>query len=97
MSSDCRCYLPAIHTVTTWHLRDLCSNQRRRISCDQVQVIQVPYFDNMSIEDFVEYAEGHPNREAMRALPSERKEIFKLPRAYIASVIKTIIGQDFED
>jgi len=86
-----------MHTVTTWHLRDLCSNQRRRISCDQVHVIQVPYFDNLSIEDFIEYAEGHPNREAMRALPSERKEILKLPRAYIANVIKTIIGQDFED
>ena len=33
----------------------------------------------------------------MRALPSERKEILKLPRAYIANVIRTIIGQEFED
>ena len=33
----------------------------------------------------------------MRALPSERREILKLPRGYIANVIKTIIGQEFED
>lgn len=57
----------------------------------------MPYFDNLSIEDFIEYAEGHPNQEAMRALPSERKEILKLPRSYIANVIRTIIGQEFED
>jgi len=33
----------------------------------------------------------------MRALPCERREILKLPRSYIANVIKTIIGQEFED
>ena len=57
----------------------------------------MPYFDSLSIEDFIEYAEGHPNREAMRALPSERKEILKLPRSYIGNVIRSIIGQEFED
>ena len=33
----------------------------------------------------------------MRALPIVRTEIFKLPRSYIANVIKTVIGQEFED
>ena len=97
LASDVRVYLPPAHTVTTWHLRDLCSNNRRRINCSDVQVIQVPYFENLSIEEFIAYAEAHQNQEAMRALPAVRTEILKLPRAYIATVIRTIIGQEFEE
>ena len=61
LASDVHVYLPPVHTVTTWHLRDLCSNNRRRISCSEVQVIQVPYFENLSIEEFITYAEAHQN------------------------------------
>ena len=32
----------------------------------------------------------------MRALPIEKKEVFKLPRAYIANIIRTVIGEEFE-
>ena len=61
-----------------------------------MKVIQVPYFDNLSIEEFISYAEGHQNQEAMRALPAVRTEILKLPRAYIANIIRTVIGEEFE-
>ena len=33
----------------------------------------------------------------MRALPSERIEIDKLPRAYIANIIQTLAKDDFAD
>ena len=32
----------------------------------------------------------------MRALPAVKSEILKLPRSYIANVIRTIIGAEFE-
>ena len=51
----------------------------------------------MSIEEFIAYAEAHQNQEAMRALPAVRTEILKLPRSYIANVIRTIIGAEFEE
>ena len=60
-------------------------------------MIQVPYFENLSVEEFVSYAEAHANQEAMRALPAVRTEILKLPRNYIANVIRTIIGAEFEE
>ena len=95
LASDVHVYLPPAHTVTTWHLRDLCSNNRRRINCADVRVIQVPYFENLSVEEFVAFAEAHQNQEAMRALPAVRSEILKLPRAYIANILRTVIGLEF--
>ncbi len=39
------------------------------------------------------FGEQYP--EVMEALPSVNKEIHKLPRAYIANVIHTIVGKPF--
>lgn len=33
----------------------------------------------------------------MTALPAVKKEVLKLPRAYIANVIYTMVGKDFEN
>ena len=41
------------------------------------------------------FASDYP--EAMRALPSVKKEIDKLPRAYIANVIHTVVGDLFAE
>ena len=33
----------------------------------------------------------------MQALPATMKEVVKMPRAYIANVIHTIVGKPFQD
>jgi len=63
-----------------FHLRDLCSNKRRRIHCDDVKVIQLPHFKGLKIEELLGWAEQHNNGVAMQALPEVRQEILKLPR-----------------
>ena len=49
----------------------------------------------MSIDDILEFAVDHNGGEAMHGLPEMRKEILKLPRAYIANIVYTIIGDPF--
>jgi len=45
----------------------------------------------------VEFAEDYRGGVAMTALPAVKKEVLKLPRAYIANVIYTMVGKDFEN
>lgn len=33
----------------------------------------------------------------MKALPENKKEILKLPRAYLSNVVYTILGDPFQD
>ena len=82
--------------VTVWHLRDLCSGTRQMIKCDDVKVIQLPSYEGLTIDDFLEFAAEADNGKALKALPEKRKEIMKMPRSYIANVIYTIIGDPFQ-
>jgi len=52
-----------------WHLRELADGRRRKIKCNDVKVIQLPYYDGLSIQDILEYATGYDNGKAMEALP----------------------------
>ena len=81
--------------MTVWHLRDLCCNKRRIVRCDDVKIIQVPYYDGLSIDDILTFARGYDNGDVMNALPEVEKELLKLPRSYIANIIYTIIGDPF--
>ena len=87
-------YLPQIESVTIFHLRDLAMSQRTRIKCEEVQVLQVPHFEGLTISTMLEYVEG--NETVLRALPSIKREVDRLPRAYLANVIYTIVGQPFK-
>ena len=95
LSSEAGIYLPPAHTVNIWHLKDLCSNKRRLIKCNEVRVIALPFYEGISIEEILEFGSSHGNGEAMLALPSVRKEILRLPRAFIGNVMYTIIGEPF--
>ena len=48
--------MPPIHTCTVWHLRELCSNQRTLIRCDEVRVVQIPLFEGLYVEDLLQFA-----------------------------------------
>ena len=94
LSSEVRAYLPSYETVTVWHLRDLAMGVKRIIPCDDVKVIDVPQFEGLSIQDIFTFAQN--DRDVERALPPS-KEIQKLSRGYLANVIHTILGQNFQN
>jgi hypothetical protein len=93
LSFDVGAYLPPYDTVTVWHLRDLACGQRRLIKSTEVKVMQVPHFEGLTIERMLHNANKAP--EIMSAFPIEEREIDKFPRAYIANVMFTIIGDTF--
>ena len=63
------------------------------IKCVDVKVINVPHFEGLSVDDMLVFAEQY--QDVMEAFPIVRKEVDKLPRAYIANVIHTLVGQPF--
>ena len=87
--------MPGYENVTIYHLRDLVSNRRKIVKCEDVKVLQVPHFEHLSIEDMHEFASSHNGGAAMLALPESRKEVLRLPRAYIANVIYSETGEPF--
>jgi len=42
--------------VNVWHLRDLAEGKRTWIKCNDVKVIQLPYYEGLSIDDILDYA-----------------------------------------
>ena len=94
LSSDCHVFLPPQDTVTIWFLKELMAGDRRRISCKDVKLINVPQFEGLSKEKVLAWVEKRPNKkEILRALPAEEREIKKLPRAWIFSIINTLDGE----
>ena len=56
----------------------------------------MPFFEGLSIEKMLEWAK--PRAEGvMEVFPIVKREVDKLPRAYIANCIFTITGQAFQD
>ena len=54
----------------------------------------MPNFEGLAIKDMFEFAKSWP--AAMDALPLEKRELEKLPRWYIANVIRTQVGLPFK-
>jgi len=42
-----------------WHLRELADGQRQIILCKDVKVIQLPYYEGLSIEDILLFGAGY--------------------------------------
>ena len=95
LSFDCGAYLPSYQTVTIFHCRDLAAGKRRIIKAAAVKTIQIPHFEGLSTNTMLNHAVNWP--PVMMALPVEQREIEKLPRAYIANVIYTVVGQPFKE
>ena len=81
--------------MTVYHLRDLASNERERIHCDDVKVFQAPHYKGLAIEDMLTFAQNYPR--VIRALPKDERDILKLHRDYVSTVIYTLVGKPFSD
>ena len=94
VASDCGAYLPDYESVTIWHLRDLASGERTIIKAIDAKHIHVPQFEGLKIETMLDFAKDYA--QVAKALPACTREIYKLPRQYIANVINTLVGEPFE-
>ena len=93
LTLDCGVYLPSYETVTVFHMRDIVAGKRTRIKEKEVNHINIPHFEGLSVEKFMEYAKDKP--AVMMVFPILERERLKMPRGYIANVIYTIVGEDF--
>jgi len=96
LSAEVGAFLSSFETMTIWHLRDLVSGIRTMIKCTDVKVIQLPNFKGLFYDDLIEFARSYPDEVVMRCLPEPEKEIRKLPRGYLGSLIYTRVGDDFK-
>lgn len=78
LSHECGLYLSSYDTMTIYHLRDIGAGLRTKIYGKDVVHLSVPYYEGLTIKEFMEYAVEHP--AAARALPMVDKETKKLPR-----------------
>ena len=79
--------------MTIWHLRDLASGTKLYIKADHVKHIAIPQYEGLTINDMMEYVTQKPVVE--RYLPVA-KEVVKLPRQYLANIIYTVKGENFQ-
>ena len=88
-------YLPGFADVTCWHLRDIAQGKKKFVKADKVKTILVPHFEGLTFDTMLHNAKKHPG--FIQYLPAEEKEIEKLPRAYIANLIYTIVEEKFKE
>ena len=62
---------------------------------NNIKQYSVPQFEGLTIDAMLQFAENYP--EVKEALPSEKSDIKKLPREYLANVLYTLTNQDFDD
>ena len=73
-------------------MRDLCCGNKKIIKAIDVKVIQVPFYDGLSIGEMLQWAREMDEGRVMDYLPDVPKEVLKLPRAYLANVLFTVLG-----
>ena len=56
-------------------------------------MFQAPQYDGLSIEEMLKFADKY--NLVAQALPSEPREVLKLHRNYVSSVIYSLVGEPF--
>ena len=89
MTSEVHAYLSSMETMTIFHLKDLASGKRKIMKSEKVQHFDAPHYEGLSIEDMLKFANDYP--ESRLYFPIDAREIKKLPREYIATMLYSII------
>ena len=95
MATEVGAYLDTYQVMSVFHLRDIISGNRMMIRSKDIKHIHVPQFTGLSVEGMLEFTKKYP--KVFKALPAEQAEIESLHRAYIANVIYTIVGENFQE
>jgi len=83
-----------VDNVTTWHLRDLSTGDKKRIRGIDVKTMHVPCYENLKLDDFVKLIQDHPF--VAMCLPDREKEMIKMGRTYLINVLYTRLGEKFK-
>ena len=94
LTHDCGAYLASYQSMTIFHMREIVAGTRRRVKEAEVKQLNVPHFEGLKMETFLEYAAAKP--AVMEALPSVLRERAALPRSYVANLIYTLVGEPFK-
>ena len=92
LTVDVKAYLPALHTVTIYFLKDLISGRKKIVPMAHLVHIHVPAYENLSLKVIYEFFEKHT--DVLQFLP-DGKELLKVPKAWICNVGATVIGEAF--
>ena len=95
MATEVGAYLDTYQVMSVFHLRDIISGERMMIKSKDIKHAHVPQFTGLSVECMLELAKKYPR--VFKALPAEQAEIESLHRGYVANVIYTIVGDNFQD
>ena len=99
-------WLSSYDTVTIYFCKDLVSGKKKckctspsndtcaDIKCDKVKVKFAPQYESLSLERIFAKARDWP--DVWEYLPDER-DLRRLPRQWVISVIYTVVGQPFAD
>jgi len=71
------------------------AGKRKLVKGTDVKHIDVPYYEHLRIEDMLRFAKQYP--DVQQDLPEMEKETLKMSRAYIANIINTLVGKDFQN
>jgi len=93
MTAEVHAYISSFETVTIFHLKDLASGKKKILKTENVKYYEAPHYDGISIDDMLRFAKTYP--EVRQYLPAEKREVKKLPRDYISTVLYSIIGTPF--
>ena len=68
-----------------------------RIPSAKAMHIHIPYYDGLTIEKIMGFAAQCKEGVALKYLPSDKLDLAKLPRQYVANVVYTICEGEFSD
>ena len=106
LTVQCKAWLSSYDTVTIYFYKDLIRGKKSckciaprnapcaDIKCDKVKVMFAPLYESLSVERILEKAADWP--AVCKYLPDER-DMHRLPRQWIISVIYMVVGQSFAD
>jgi hypothetical protein len=89
LTVDVKAYLPAIHTVTVYFLKDLIEGKKKYVPMSKVVHVHVPAYETLKLEEIFTFFMQH--EEVIFFMPHE-KELRKTPKQWICNVGATVLG-----
>ena len=89
---DCNIFLPPYENVTIYFLKALISNEKKPIFGHEVRHVTIPQYDGLALSDIARFVTQHADVQPY--LP-DGKEINKVPKAWVANVCATVLGDTF--
>ena len=77
ISVDLGLYMPSYKTVSVYWMKDLLSKKKKAIMASEVQTLNVPQYESLSIKKLLDFAASH---QGVADFFPDPREISQLPR-----------------